>query len=95
MAVYKMEEWQDACGQWHCNCVSNLANNSGVWWHPARILGLELDEYIKWLMKNYPPSRIHHNESCSVVFYSWDKQANMRKFKNFINAQARKVNYQI
>lgn len=92
--LYKMTEWQSPTGKWHCNCVDNLATNGGHWTHPARILGMPLAEYVEWVITNYHPI-VWHNEDCSLVFFSWEKQSDMRKYKNYINAAARKVNYQI
>ena len=92
--LYKMTEWQSQTGKWHCNCVENLAGNGGYWAHPARILGMELSAYVKWVIDTYNPE-VYYNEEKCLVFFSWSNQAQMRKFKNYINAAARKVNYQI
>jgi hypothetical protein len=92
--LYRMTEWQSPTGQWHCNCVDNLAKDSGHWIHPARILGMSPANYVEWTITNYHPI-IWYNEDCSLVFFSWDKQSDMRKYKNYINVVAKKINYQI
>lgn len=94
MAVYRAEEWQGACGNWYCNDTSGLGRNTGAWYHPARILDMSPAEFIKWLVDNYHP-HIYHNEDCSFVGWYWDKQSDMRKYKNYINAKARAKNYQV
>lgn len=92
--LYHMVEWQSPTGRWHCGCIDNLARNSGHWAHPASILGMPLVNYVEWVIINYHPI-VWHNEDCSLVFFSWDKQSDMRKYKNYINAAAKKINYQI
>lgn len=91
--LYKMTEWE-SCGKWHCNCVDHLGTNGGHWIHPARILGLTAADYVKFVIDNYNPI-VYHNDDCSLVFFSWEKQSDMRKFKNYINKKAREVDYQI
>ena len=51
------------------------------------------DEYVKWMIETYKPDKIYW--SGKLFTFSWKSQAQMRKFKNYINAQSRKVNYQI
>lgn len=92
--LYRMSEWQGSSGMWYCNCVDNLAGDSGYWVHPARILGMTPAEYLKWAISNYKPI-ISYNEDRSLLFFCWENQSAMRRFKNYINAAARKVNYQV
>ena len=94
MHLYKMSEWESETG-WHCNDVEDLGNGSGYWWLPARMLGITPAEYLKWVIDNYKPDRIVHSEDCSFVGWSWKVQAKERKFKNDINALARKHNFVI
>lgn len=91
--VFKMSEWQGGGGKWYCACTDNLKNDSGVWYHPARILGITPAALIEMLVKMYN-AEISYSEDFSFVCYRWEKQADMRKFKNKINAEARKKNYQ-
>jgi len=93
--VWKAEEWQDAAGFWHCNDVSNIGGGSAEWYIPARILGISPAEFIKLLVNTYHPEKISYDKDKCFIFYAWKNQNNMRIFKNFINAQARKVNFQI
>jgi hypothetical protein len=92
--LYKMDEWQGATGEWYCNCVSNFAGGSGHWSLPARILNMTPAAYIEWVIINFHPI-VWHNDDCSLVFFSWVKQSDMRRYKNKINAAARQINYQI
>lgn len=91
-SLYKMEEWQESSGKWTCNCVTNLGKNGGHWLHPARILGLTPAEYVKYVVENYNPI-VWYNKDYSLVLFSWEKQSDMRKFKNFINKKARERQY--
>lgn len=92
--LYKQVEWESESG-WHCNCVDNLANNSGAWWHPARILGITPAQFISLLLDKYKPDYFYCNKETGFCNWSWKSQTKMRLYKNMINAAARKVNYQI
>lgn len=90
--IYKMEEWQSGSGNWYCNDTSDLGKGSGLWWHPARILGMTAADFITLLVKEYHVDNIQFN---NILIYSWKKQSDMRKFKNFINKKAREASYMI
>ena len=93
--LYKSEEWQSATGYWHCNCTSNLANNSGAWYLPARILGITPADFITLLLTKYKPDKFYFDKDTCFCNWSWKSQSDMRKYKNMINAEARKKNFQI
>lgn len=91
--LYKMTEWQGASGLWYCNDVTELNNNSSSWWIPARVLGITPAQLIKVLKEQYNATVRSYDEKTNHVVYSWVKQSDMRKFKNYVNAQARKKNF--
>lgn len=91
MGLYRMEEWEDR-GKWHCNYTKE-GRKGGLWFHPARILGIPADKYIELVIKEYNAEVYYHNEDCSLVFIQWNNQKDMRRFKNFINKKARERNY--
>ena len=93
MTLFRMEEWQSPIGDWHCGHVASFPKNVQLWVCPARILGMPADEYVKWMIETYKRDKIYW--SGKLFTFSWKSQAQMRKFKNYINAQSRKVNYQI
>ena len=93
--LYKMTEWESPCSGWYCGNIDALGKNSNAWWLPARILNLTLTDYIQLLITKYKPDYIHFNKESFLLSFSWVNQAAMRKFKNDINAAARKVNFQI
>ena len=93
--LYKLTEWQDVCGKWHCGCVDDLANGSNMWYLPARILNISPAQYISWVIDNYAPDDIYASKEKCLVFISWTDQNKMRKFKNYINKKAREINFQI
>lgn len=92
--IYRMSEWQSGTGVWYCNCIDKLAEDSGHWLHPVRILELSPAAYVQWVIKNYNP-QVWHNKDCSLIFFSWENQSDMRKYKNYINKVAREKQYQI
>lgn len=93
--LLKYSEWQGSSGVWYCNDVEDLANGSGRWWIPARMLGLSLDKYVEMLIKDFKVDSILYSQEKDVLIYSWNKQADMRKFKNWLNAAARKAQFYI
>ena len=92
--LYKLTEWSGGGSQWYCGCVDDLARDSGHWIYPARVLGLEPAAYIEWAIDFCHPN-IHYNAEKCLVHFSWDKQVDMRKYKNYINKIAREKNFQI
>ena len=92
--LYKCEEWQSGSGLWHCGCMENLAGGSNEWYLPARILGLSPAAFVQYMIKEFNPL-VTANKEKGLVFFSWQKQADMRKYKNFINKKARECNFQI
>ena len=91
--LYKASEWQSAAGHWYCSDVEDLAHDSGAWWIPARILQISLTDFVKLLIEKFNVSYITYNEHNNFLWYYWNSQADMRKYKNMINAAARKRNF--
>lgn len=89
--IYRMSEW--AIGdKWYCNDVEDLAKGSGYWWIPCRILDMTPTDFILLLKETFHVDNITYNKEANILIYSWNKQADMRKFKNWINQMARKAN---
>jgi hypothetical protein len=84
----KYDEWEQN-GRWHCADVHNLTNDKSYWWYPARCMGMPLVDFVKMLINEFQVDYITF-PSQKILIYSWKSQAKMRKFKNWINAQARK-----
>jgi hypothetical protein len=57
------------------------------------MLGISPAEYVQLLIDKFKPDYIRYNEEANVLVYSWRKQAAMRVFKNWLNAQARAHNF--
>ena len=93
--LYKMSEWESVGSGWHCGCLDNLAQDSNLWYLPARILGLSPAAFIELLVTKYQPDHFYYNKDSGFLSYSWSNQSKMRVYKNMINAEARKANFQI
>lgn len=93
--LYQQTEWQSPSGAWHCNCVDNLAGGSGTWYLPARILGLAPADFLEMLITNFKPDHFVYDKEKCFCQWSWNSQSLMRKYKNWINAAARKANFQV
>ena len=93
--LYKATEWE-ICGNWYCNDTEELGTSiAGKWWVPARILEITLTDYVKMLIDDFKVDKISYNKEADVLIFSWKSQAAMRKYKNWINAQARNKRYYI
>lgn len=86
--LYTMDEWE-ICGKWYCGNISDLGNFSGFWAYPARMLDLTPAQYLKKVIEEFKPDNIFYSDDFSFVGWSWNKQSDMRKFKNWINKTAR------
>ena len=92
MHLFKLAEWESN-GKWHCGDIEDLANDSNVWWLPARMLGMSPAEYLKWVIETFKPDDVYYSKDVSFVGWSWTKQSNMRIYKNKLNALARQKNF--
>lgn len=88
------KEWQGE-SLWYCGDTAELTSNAGKWWAPARMLNISPAEFVKLLIDKFHPDKILYNEERDVLIYGWRKQADMRVFKNWLNAQARKYQFYI
>ena len=93
--LYRLEEWQGASGVWYCEHTSSFPANVEKWVIPARVLNMSVDDFLRMLIKDFKPDVITIKKDGSFVSWGWSKQSEMRKFKNFINSEARKKNFQI
>lgn len=93
MHILKLSEWQSGTGKWHCGDVEDLAHDSGRWWYPCRLLGISPVEYILLLKDKYHASNFSFRND--MLLFSWEKQQDMRKFKNDINKLAREKKFMV
>lgn len=91
--LFKLTEWQGAGDRWHCAHTDSFPRNVQLWVVPARILGLSADEFLQFVLDNYKPE--HVTFTGNLLLFSWDKQSDMRAYKNFINKKAREINFQV
>lgn len=94
--LYTLKDFESgAKGTFYVHC-EDLIGRPGPHWHiPARILGIELDEFVKLLAVKYKATIVSYNKENKFLLFSWDKQSEARKYKNDINAQARKKGFEI
>ena len=85
MKVLKFTEWQEASGRWYCGAIDWVGKEPNLWHYAPRRLGLPLEEYVKLLINSKAKVLLLGD----VLIFSWEKQADMRKFKNYINKQFR------
>lgn len=97
--LLRYEEWE-LNGHWYCNDQYELSCKNSVaslWYTPARMLNMELVDYVKMLIEKFEVDHISYGgteyHDAGVLVYSWNSQAKMRVFKNFINKKARELNF--
>ena len=93
--LYKLTEWQDGVGNWHCGDVEDLAHDSNYWYNACRLYDLTPVDYVKMLLSTFNVTKISYNLEKDVLLFSWKSQTDMRKFKNQTNALARKKNFMV
>lgn len=92
-SIYRMEEWQSSTGKWHCIDTSNFSAGSANWWIPCRILDISPADFVEYLLSFN--GNVTWIEKSGLLLWDFDKQSDMRKFKNTINSIARKKNFLI
>lgn len=92
-SIYRMDEWKSPTGKWHCIDTSNFAAGSANWWIPCRILGISPADFVEYLLSFN--ANVTWIEESGLLLWDFDKQSDMRKFKNTINSIARKKNFLI
>ena len=92
---YELKEWCGSSGYWYCEHTASHPKDVQMWVVPARVLGISPAEFLKLLFAKFKPDRIFHNEDCSFVGWGWSSQSQMRAYKNWMNAEARKKNFQV
>jgi hypothetical protein len=93
--LYKMSEWEAPGGRWYCGCIDHLGSADNTWYIPCRFLGISPAEYVKLILVKYKPDKYYFEKEKCIFIFSWMDQSKMRKFKNDMNAAARKVNFKI
>lgn len=94
--LYHLDEWQSTGTKiWYCEHTSSYPQGVQKWVIPARVLNMSVDDFLRMLIKDFKPDVITVKKDGSFVSWGWSKQSEMRKFKNFMNSEARKKNFQI
>ena len=94
--ILQFDELHDELG-WSCISIKDVAKLGNQWYTPARALGMKLDEYVKWLIDNFHPDHIRFYDSTpnGLLLFSWNRQADMRVYKNRINKLLRDVKFYV
>lgn len=93
--LLRYEPWDDGNGNFHVNDCTDLKSIRGLWWVPARMLGISPAEYVELLITRFKVDKIKYLQEADVLIYSWNTLQGARTFKNWLNAEARKRNFMI
>lgn len=91
--LYKASIWQGGSKLWYVSDIEDLGGHSGRWWVPCRILGISPADYVQLLIDEFKVSNIGYNKEKNFLYFSWEKESDARRYKNWINSMARKANY--
>ena len=94
--LFHLDEWQSTGTKiWYCEHTSSYPQGVQKWVVPARVLNMSVDDFLRMLIKDFKPDVITVKKDGSFVSWGWSKQSEMRKFKNWMNAKSRAINFQI
>ena len=91
--LLRYEPWDDGNGNFHVNDCTDLKSIRGLWWVPARMLGISPAEYVELLIVRFKVDKIKYLQEADVLIYSWNSLQKARDFKNWLNQEARKRQY--
>lgn len=91
--LYVTSEWQGASGCWYVNDVTDFTSVACKWWAPVRLLDMTPVEYVLMLKNNFKAKDFKYTKEKNVLIFSFDTQADARKYKNFINKKAREKQF--
>ena len=91
--ILKLTEWQSESGAWHCADVSALAAGSSRWEHLPRVWQMEPVDWLKMLVETYHATVTMFDNG--MIYFYWDKQSDMRKYKCDTNKKSRSIKYSI
>ena len=89
--IYEASEWKIG-NRWYVNDVKELATSASKWWQPMQMLDMSIEQYTNLLI-SYNAKKITYHKESDVLTFSFDTQSEARKFKNFLNREARKRNW--
>ena len=94
--ILKYDELE-SYGHWSCISIKDVGKIGNQWWTPARALGMELTDYIKMIIRDFHPDNISFSTipENGLLLFSWNKQEDMRKFKNWINKKFRDLQFYV
>lgn len=90
MHILKYSEWENG-GRWYTNDIEDIVKSHPYWWYAKNVLNLSATDFVLLLRDKFNASHFFYQND--VLVYSFDTQEQARKFKNYINAAARKMNY--
>ena len=90
----KYSEWESISG-WHCGDISDLGKGSNYWWFPARMLELELTDYILLLKNKFHAKNFKYFKDENVLLWHWETYNDCHSFVLFLNSEAKKRKFYI
>ena len=94
--ILRLEEFECA-GWWYCTATKEIGKIGNKWYTIPFALKMSSYDFVDLLITKFKPDKISLKEGSlgSVLIYAWKKQSDMRVFKNWVNAQLRKVQFYV
>lgn len=87
--LLKYTEWEQN-GKWYSGDISDLAHGSNFWWLPARMLEMELTDYVLLLKDKFHAQNFRYLSEPNLLLFDWKNYSDCHKFTLYINNEARK-----
>lgn len=93
--ILRLEEFQGGGGEWYAAATAEIGKIGNKWYTLPYALKMTPFDFVKLLIEKFKPDRISlcDGPQGSVLVYSWNKQSDMRLYKNWMNAQLRKQQF--
>jgi len=92
--IYKASEWE-CNGKYVVSDVEELGRGSGVWWYVPNLLSLSPVDYVKLLINKFHAINISYLIESDVLIFYFSTLEDARKYKNYVNKQARDKKFMI
>lgn len=81
----KFSEWQGGAGEWRAADTTTWT----PWWYPARILGIEITDYILLLKNKYNARNFRYFPEKNLLIWDWKNYTDCHSFVLYINRMSK------
>lgn len=90
--LYHATSFQSPSGRWCVGDFSAVGKMSNAWWLPARMMNMELTDYVLFLIKHKASHIIFDDKT---LLFSFDNYADAHAWELLLNREAKKHNFRV